>query len=129
MERPLDRDWKDLLDLFRRYGVTHLFTSHIHGYFSGVREEIPYTITGGAGGRLQGSDPQHFFHHYIKVHLHNGKIDTTVQRIEAKNVVASFSDLIQDDLLGWGLLVGAGLSLLSLGFSIKRSHASKRQLT
>ena len=87
---PRDRDWKDLLDLFRRYGVTHLFTSHIHGHFSGVREEIPYTITGGAGGRLQGSDPQHFFHHYIKVHLHNGKIDTAVQRIEAKNVVAAF---------------------------------------
>ena len=25
---------------------------------------------------------------------------------------------MQDDLLGWGLLVGAGISLLTLGFSI-----------
>jgi hypothetical protein len=42
-----EKDRKDLLDLFKRYNVTHLFASHIHGYFSGVWEGISYTITGG----------------------------------------------------------------------------------
>ncbi len=56
-----EKDKKDLLDLFRRYNVMHAFASHIHGYFAGVCEGISYTITGGAGGRLKGSDPEHFF--------------------------------------------------------------------
>jgi 3',5'-cyclic AMP phosphodiesterase CpdA len=119
-----EKDRKDLLDLFRRYKVSHLFASHIHGYFSDVWEGVPYTITGGAGGRLQGSDPQHFFHHYIKVHVHDGKVDTTVQRVEAKSAVASLYDLMQDDLLEWGLLVGAGISLLLLGLSLWSRHSS-----
>jgi hypothetical protein len=31
-----EKDKEDLLDLFKRYNVTHLFASHIHGYFVGV---------------------------------------------------------------------------------------------
>ena len=58
-------DGEELLDLFRHYHVTYLFASHIHGYFSGVWQGVPYTITGGAGGKLQGNDPNHFFHHYF----------------------------------------------------------------
>ena len=120
-----DKDRKDLLDLFRRYNVTHLFASHIHGYFSGFWEGIPYTITGGAGGRLQGSDPQHFFHHYVKVHVHDGNLDTMVRRIEAKNAVATIYDLVQDDLFELGLLVGAGIFLITLGLPIRRNRASR----
>jgi len=52
-----DGDQKDLLDLFRRYKVTHLFASHLHGYFSGVWAGVPFTVTGGAGGYLQGMIP------------------------------------------------------------------------
>ncbi len=53
-----EKDGRDLLTLFKQYNVTHIFASHIHGYFSGVWDGIPYTITGGAGGSLQGSDPK-----------------------------------------------------------------------
>ena len=120
-----EKNREDLLDLFRRYNVTHVFASHIHGYFSGVWEGIPYTITGGAGGRLKGSDPEHFFHHYVKVHVNNGNVDTTVRRIDAESVMKSLIDLMEDFLLEWGLLVGAGISLLTLGLSIWRNHGSK----
>jgi hypothetical protein len=120
-----EQNGKDLLDLFRRYKVTRLFASHIHGYFSGVWEGIPYTITGGAGGRLQGSDPEHFFHHYVKVHVNNGNVDTEVRRIDAENVMKSFIDLMEDFVLEWGLLVGAGISVLVLGLSIRRNRGSK----
>jgi hypothetical protein len=120
-----DNDQKDLLDLFRRYKVTHLFASHLHGYFSGIWEGVPYTLTGGAGARLQGKDPEHFFHHYVKVHVSQGKADITVRRIDAANPVVFIFDLVEDYTLQWGLLVAAGLLLLSIGLSIMRSkHGS-----
>jgi hypothetical protein len=56
-----------LLDLFKKYKVSHVFASHIHSYYTGNWEGIPYTITGGAGGELVGRDPDHDFFHYLKV--------------------------------------------------------------
>jgi hypothetical protein len=120
-----EKDREDLLDLCRRYNVTHLFASHIHGYFSSVWQGVPYTVTGGAGGKLQGKDPEHFFHHYIKVHFSNGKVDLMVKRIDREGPMASFFDLMEDFLLEWGLLVIAGIFLLTLGLSIWRNHVSK----
>jgi serine/threonine-protein phosphatase CPPED1 len=118
------RDGNDLLDLFKRYNVTHLFASHIHGYFSGVWGGVSYTITGGAGAGLQGSDPEHFFHHYLRVHVSNGKVDIMVKRIDREGPMASFFDLMEDNVLEWGLLVGAGIFLLSLGLSLWSRHSS-----
>jgi hypothetical protein len=114
-----EKDRRDLLDLLRFYKVSHLFASHIHGYFSGVWEGFPYTITGGAGGELQGSDPQHFFHHYMKVHVNNGKVDMVVRRIDAENLILRLFDQMRDDVVGWGLLLGAGILLLMLGLSMR----------
>jgi len=115
-----EKDGKDLKDLFRRYKVTHLFASHIHGYFSGMWEEIPYTITGGAGGGLQGSDPEHFFHHYVTVHVHNAKANMIVRPVDGRDVMARVRDAMEDYVLEWGLLVGAGILLLTLGLMIKK---------
>jgi hypothetical protein len=56
--------------------------------------------------------------------VHDGKVDTTVQRVEAKSAVVSLYDLMQDDLLEWGLLVGAGIFLFSLGLSLWSRHSS-----
>jgi hypothetical protein len=117
-----DNDQKDLLDLFRRYKVTHLFASHLHGYFSGVQSGIPYTVTGGAGGRLQGKDPEHFFHHYVKVDVHNGTADVTVKRIDAAHPVMYLFDLAEDYVLQWALLLAAALLLLSVGLSMLRNR-------
>jgi hypothetical protein len=113
-----EKDRKDLLDLFRSHEVSHLFASHLHGYFSGVWEGVPYTITGGAGARLQGTDPEHFFHHYTKVHVNNGKINIMVRRIDAENLILQCFDKMRDDVVGWSLLLGAVILLLMLGLSI-----------
>jgi predicted phosphodiesterase len=56
-----------LLALFKNYKVTHVFAGHIHDYYAGDWEGLPYTITGGAGAPLYGTDPQHAFYHYLKV--------------------------------------------------------------
>jgi len=117
-----DDDQKDLLDLFRRYKVTHLFASHLHGYFSGVRAGVPYTLTGGAGARLQGKDPEHFFHHYVKVNVRNGTAGVMVRRIAAANPVMYLFEIMEDYVIQWGLLTAAGLLLLSIGLSMMRSR-------
>jgi hypothetical protein len=70
-----------LAALFRQYRVTHVFAGHIHSYFTGTWDGIPYTITGGAGAPLYGTDPEHFFYHYLKVTIKDGKISIQVQRL------------------------------------------------
>jgi 3',5'-cyclic AMP phosphodiesterase CpdA len=70
--------------LFRRYHVTHVFAGHIHSYFSGNWDGVPYTITGGAGAPLQGTDPEHFFYHFLKVTLKDGEVDIKVRRLAEK---------------------------------------------
>ena len=73
-----------LAALFRQYQVTHIFAGHIHSYFSGNWGGVPYTITGGAGAPLYGTDPNHFFHHYLKVTLQGGEVHIAVQRIKTE---------------------------------------------
>jgi 3',5'-cyclic AMP phosphodiesterase CpdA len=72
-----------LAALFRQYRVTHVFAGHIHGYFSGNWDGVPYTISAGAGAPLYGTDPEHFFYHYLKVTLKDGKIHLRVHRLAA----------------------------------------------
>jgi hypothetical protein len=74
-------DSRKLLDVFQRYRVTHVFASHMHGYWAGERQGIPYTVTGGAGAVLRGGDPEHHFFHYLKVSVGNGRVDAQVKRV------------------------------------------------
>ncbi len=70
----------ELLMLFRDYHVTRVFASHIHGYFAGDWEGVPYTITGGAGAELIGTDPEHYFYHYVVVHVDGDQVTTSIVR-------------------------------------------------
>jgi serine/threonine-protein phosphatase CPPED1 len=63
-----------LMNIFRGRRITHIFCSHIHGYFEGDWEGIPYTISGGGGAPLIGTDPAHFYYHYLKVRVENGAV-------------------------------------------------------
>lgn len=75
---------RKLAALFSKYHVTHVFAGHIHGYFSGSWDGVPYTITAGAGAPLYGTDPAHFFYHYLKVTLKDGQVAIQVERLPAK---------------------------------------------
>jgi hypothetical protein len=79
-----------LAALFHQYHVTHVFAGHIHGYFTGNWDGVPYTITAGAGAPLYGTDPEHFFYHYLKVTLQGGKVHVMVQRIKAEGSHESY---------------------------------------
>jgi hypothetical protein len=79
-----------LAALLRQYRVTHIFAGHIHSYFTGNWDGVPYTITGGAGAPLYGTDPEHFFYHYLKVTLQAGKVHVEVQRIKGEGSHESY---------------------------------------
>jgi len=72
-----------LLEIFHKGRVTYVFASHVHGYLKGDYEGIPYTISGGGGARLAGSDSEHYFFHYLRVHLHHGRVDVEVRPVPA----------------------------------------------
>jgi predicted phosphodiesterase len=70
-----------LAALFKKYRVNRVFAGHIHGFFEGRRDGVPFTITGGGGAKLYGADPQHFFYHYLKVTVKGNRVETQVQRL------------------------------------------------
>lgn len=67
--------------LFKKYRVTCLFTAHIHSYFEGTWDGVPYALTAGAGAKLHGTDPQHFFYHYLRVTLKGDQVQIRVRRL------------------------------------------------
>ncbi len=69
---------KELNKLFDRYGVTMLFTSHIHSFYSGVWHKTPYIITGGAGAP---NDRDGGFYHYIIVHVDKDGVCYELKRL------------------------------------------------
>lgn len=70
-----------LASLFQQYRVTHIFAGHIHGYFTSQWSGVPFTITGGGGARLVGTDPEHYFFHYLKVEIAGSQVRIQVQRL------------------------------------------------
>jgi hypothetical protein len=70
-----------LVSMFKKYRVTHVFAAHIHSYYTGAWDGVPFTITGGAGAKLYGVDPQHAFYHYLKVTIKGSKPDIQVVRL------------------------------------------------
>jgi len=74
---------KKLNNLFDKNKVTMLFVSHIHGYYNGTWGKTPYIITGGGGAELAGSDPKHYFYHYIKVNIDNNSIKYDVIKLKS----------------------------------------------
>lgn len=76
----------ELNNLFDKNNLTMLFVAHIHGYYRGIWGKTPYIITGGAGARLSGSDPQHDFFHYIKVNVSESGVKYEVIKLSTPNL-------------------------------------------
>ncbi len=70
-----------LLALFKKYRVSHVFAAHLHAYYAGAWDGLPYTITGGAGAPMYGKDTRHDFYHYVKVTIAGGKVKVQVRRL------------------------------------------------
>ncbi len=73
---------KNLASSLKKDGVMHIYSSHIHGYWSGVFKGIPYTITGGGGAWLYSRNPAHGFYHFLKIKVCENKISQQVVRVK-----------------------------------------------
>lgn len=80
MEGDAGQRLNELLD---RFPVTMLFCSHVHEYRNGVWGETPFTITGGAGGELAGTEKEHHFFHYVVVEVEGYEVSYKVVRLDA----------------------------------------------
>lgn len=69
--------------LFDQYKVTMIFSSHIHSYWAGKWGKTPYIITGGAGAELAGTDPEHYFYHYVRINVSPQKISYQVVKLKS----------------------------------------------
>ena len=74
---------KELNNLFDENNVTMFFVSHIHGYYNGTWGKTPYIITGGGGAELAGSDPKHYFYHYIKINVDDNSVKYNVIKLKS----------------------------------------------
>jgi hypothetical protein len=60
----------------------------------------------------------------VKVRVNNGKVDLTIRRITAENVMVSFYDLFEDHVIEGGLLLCAGICMLTSWLSVRRKTGS-----
>ena len=85
---------KRLNDIFDKYNVSMIFSSHISSYFRGVWQKTPYIITGGAGAPLK----ENSFYHYIKVIVDGDKIEYKVVKLDVKTV-GMWLDEMRDEIV------------------------------
>ena len=124
-----------LNNLFNKYKITMLFCSHIHGYWQGKWQETPYIITGGAGAELVGSNPEHYFYHWIKVNVSDQKVSYEVVKLKSPKYEI-LDRLLHDGWIylyaffaihSWDITIISGLLYLTLWFIlVKKDWLVKR---
>ncbi len=72
----------ELMNLFKKYNVSYIFTAHNHGYYQGYWGGVPFIISGGAGGKLKDRDSEHEFFNYVKACTGGDKLTTEVIRLQ-----------------------------------------------
>jgi hypothetical protein len=92
---------RKLEDIFKKNKVTLLFEGHIHAYYDLPDKTLHRIISGGGGAALSGTDPEHAFHHYLKVTLSDNanKISTEVVRLDNKKTKLSITKYLNNALL------------------------------
>ena len=124
---------KRLKQLFLHYNVTHIFTSNIPAYFQESLNGIPLFINGGAGAKLKGTDPNHYFFHFLKVDIRRGRVEVHTKAVPRPSYVRmdhlrynlSYSyHYLKIHFIAVILSLAAG----SFAFFIYRSESRKRKV-
>ena len=76
------KDVERLNALFDLYGVTMVFTGHIHSFYTGKWGKTPYIITGGGGGGLYDKGSPASFHHYVRVDVAPSEVVYRVTKVD-----------------------------------------------
>jgi len=88
---------RQVMALFEKYQPDMVFFSHIHGFYDTAINGINYIITGGAGGELLDTDPNHSFYHYLKININDGQVTKEVIRFPSP----STNNLKRILIAGW----------------------------
>jgi hypothetical protein len=117
----------ELNDLFDKFKVTMVFTAHKHGLFQGKWHKTPFTITGGAGAELGGTDSKHYFNHYVVVEVGQNGVSYTVKTVRppASNILSLFAHNVLEFttfylLAHWDLFLLAAGSIYLFAVLISR---------
>jgi len=108
--------------------IDHVFTGHIHSYYAGDWDGVPYTISGGGGGHLAGKNPEHSFYHFLRVRVaDDGAVEVVPQRLPmagipvvgfmASKAWAKLNGMVQ--MLGTDGFLMASLALAPAGHSTR----------
>ncbi len=97
-------DHEAIHKLYLHGGVVMVVEGHDHIYNRQVHDGIDYRIAGGAGAPMDGPPEDGGFFHFLLVHVHNGKLESTLVPIDTLEVlplgdgVAAVSDYAYIDL-------------------------------
>jgi len=83
-----------LLAIFSRYRVDHIFAGHVHGYWKGAWNNIPYTVSGGGGAMLAVDKPSHGLYHFFKIRIKEGRIDEETVPVQETRVTKSENEFV-----------------------------------
>ena len=78
---------KKFEEIMTKYKVDTVFLSHIHSYFSYVKDNVRYVISGGAGAELLTKDS---YYHYLRVKVTDK--DTYLEAVELPSPVNTLQD-------------------------------------
>lgn len=84
---PDEEEAKRFEEIMTKYHVHTVFLSHIHSYFSYVKDDGRYVISGGAGAELLSADS---YYHYLRVKVTDK--DTYLESIELPSPVNKIQD-------------------------------------
>lgn len=97
---PDKNEAKKFENLMTKYNVNTVFLSHIHSYFSYIKDDVRYVISGGGGAELLTKDS---YYHYLRVKVTDK--DTFLEAIE----LPSPTNTIVDRYLAAGQLFANAL--------------------
>jgi 3',5'-cyclic AMP phosphodiesterase CpdA len=72
---------KPFMNLMVEQDVGYVFAGHIHAYAQQERDGVLYTITGGAGAPLYGTQHPQSFHHYVRIAVQGLDVAIQVVRV------------------------------------------------
>lgn len=84
---PDQAEAKRFESIMTKYHVNTVFLSHIHSYFSYVRDNVRYVISGGAGAELLTTNS---YYHYLRVKVTSN--DTYLEAVELPSPVNKIQD-------------------------------------
>ncbi len=102
-----------LIKLFKEHGINMVFCGHIHGFFKGYWDSIPYIITGGGGGELAGVG-KNYFYHYLKVSVGPDELKYEPVKVELEKLELKLDYLLKKKIIPFFVYLSKNYTPISI---------------